>query len=511
VTAEHRAVRDPPAISAQSEPSKEFFMFRRALKAVGVSAAALAAGAGSLAIVVGTASTAGAATNIPNAIQPIGSVPAGTFDSGQPVDVVVSASAGSTAGFTAGSAIFILECAAPGGNDPVSTTQCDGNTGYAGGSITVNSDDSLDVTGGSAPSTLPYTMYALPDLVTLGENSSAGATCGLGSPNDCVLYIGEGGGGDTGMAKPHVFSQFFQIHPDSTDSGTSSPGNGALGTDAAPGAITTANNATFTKGVTSTFNIHATGYGPPTFTETGALPPGVHLTTTFTGLTSTGVLAGHPTQSGSFPIVITASNGIGTPTTQNFTLKVNAPPAITSPNSDTFTQGAAGTFTVTATGFPAPTFSEVGSLPGGVTLSSAGVLAGTPTATGSFPITITAQNGVSPNATQAFTLTVSPPAGFQITTSSLPPATIGMVYGPIPVETSGAATGATVKIKKLAPMPKGLKVKAGLIQGTPSTKLVPGTFSVQLSATEKYSTVVGKVKTKHVVIVTKTLSLQVNA
>ncbi len=41
-----------------------------------------------------------------------------------------------------------------------------------------------------------------------------------------------------------------------------------------------------------------------------------------------------------------------------------------------------------------------------MTLSTAGVLSGTPTQAGSFPIIITASNGVSPNATQNFTLTV---------------------------------------------------------------------------------------------------------
>ena len=48
-----------------------------------------------------------------------------------------------------------------------------------------------------------------------------------------------------------------------------------------------------------------------------------------------------------------------------------------------------------------------GALPGGVTLSSAGVLSGTPASgtVGSYPVTVTATNGISPAATQAFTLT----------------------------------------------------------------------------------------------------------
>ena len=84
------------------------------------------------------------------------------------------------------------------------------------------------------------------------------------------------------------------------------------------------------------------------------------------------------------------------------------PPTITSVNSAAFTLDAAGSFTVTATGSPSATFSETGALPTGVTFTSPGVLSGKPTQTGTFPITITASNSVSPDATQGFTLTIDP-------------------------------------------------------------------------------------------------------
>ena len=90
-------------------------------------------------------------------------------------------------------------------------------------------------------------------------------------------------------------------------------------------------------------------------------------------------------------------------------IEIDQPPAITSGNSATFTVGSAGTFTVTATGFPASTFSESGPLPSGVTLNTAtGALSGTPAtgSAGSYPLTITASNGITPNATQSFTLVV---------------------------------------------------------------------------------------------------------
>jgi Putative Ig domain/Concanavalin A-like lectin/glucanases superfamily len=83
-------------------------------------------------------------------------------------------------------------------------------------------------------------------------------------------------------------------------------------------------------------------------------------------------------------------------------------PTITSPSSTSFTQSSAGTFTVTATGTPPPTLSMTGTLPAGVTFTPAtGVLAGTPTASGTFPLVFTAANGTLPNAVQNFTLTVA--------------------------------------------------------------------------------------------------------
>jgi endonuclease/exonuclease/phosphatase family metal-dependent hydrolase len=85
-----------------------------------------------------------------------------------------------------------------------------------------------------------------------------------------------------------------------------------------------------------------------------------------------------------------------------------SPPVITSNASTTFTIGTFNTFQVTAVSSPTSTISYVGTLPSGVTLSPTGILSGTPAAgsAGSYSLTITASNGVVPNATQAFTLTV---------------------------------------------------------------------------------------------------------
>ncbi len=171
-------------------------------------------------------------------------------------------------------------------------------------------------------------------------------------------------------------------------------------------AITSSANTTFTTGTAGTFTVTATGFPAPTLSQTGTLPTGVTFNT------STGVLSGTPAAGtgGTYSLTITASNGVGTQASQSFTLTVNQAPAITSAGSTTFAVGAAGTFTVTATGFPAPTFTLTGALPGGVSFNNTtGVLSGTPAAgtSGSYPLTITASNNVGTDATQIFTLAVN--------------------------------------------------------------------------------------------------------
>ncbi|MDD4356722.1 MAG: Ig domain-containing protein [Smithellaceae bacterium] len=105
---------------------------------------------------------------------------------------------------------------------------------------------------------------------------------------------------------------------------------------------------------------------------------------------------------------ITGCTGDGTPAPDVWSIVVA--PSITSVNKATFTEGTGGTFTVIASGNPDPTFSLNGTLPTGVTFNTtSGILAGTPATgtAGTYPLIFTASNGISPNATQNFTLTVN--------------------------------------------------------------------------------------------------------
>jgi hypothetical protein len=170
---------------------------------------------------------------------------------------------------------------------------------------------------------------------------------------------------------------------------------------------------------------------------------------------------------------------------------------ITSADSATFTEGSSNSFTVKAAGTPTPTLTESGALPSGVTFSG-GVLSGDPTATGTFPITFTATNGIGNPATQAFTLTV--PAAFEITTTSLPAATIGTAYS----ATVTASGGTKPYVWKAKGLPKPLKINktTGVISGTPTSKDAAKTYSVAVTVTDK---------AKPKGTATKTLSLVLNA
>ena len=105
---------------------------------------------------------------------------------------------------------------------------------------------------------------------------------------------------------------------------------------------------------------------------------------------------------------VSSTNGGAGATSNTATLTVNQPPSIASANNVTFTLGATSSFTVKTTGFPVPAISESGALPAGVTFTDNGngtaTLGGIPTTGGTFNLTLTASNGVSPNATQSFTL-----------------------------------------------------------------------------------------------------------
>ena len=161
---------------------------------------------------------------------------------------------------------------------------------------------------------------------------------------------------------------------------------------------------------------------------------------------------------------------------------VLTPPFIASSDSASFPERMPDSFTVITYGAPTPSITESGVLPPGITFRDNGngtaTLAGTPpsTAIGSYPMGITASNGISPKVIQSFTLKV----GLHVVTTTLPSGTIGEPYSSTLTATGGTPPYVWVAAGALPP---GLQLNwAGVLSGTPSRE---GTFKFQVQVREE--------------------------
>lgn len=224
----------------------------------------------------------------------------------------------------------------------------------------------------------------------------------------------------------------------------------ATPTGTAP-SIISAGSVMFAAGTPSLFTVTATGDPLPSIALAGSLPAGI---TFAAGGNATATLSGTPSagSEGIYPLTFTASNGVGSPAVQNFTLTVlpAGTPIFTSANAATFTVSAVGSFTVLTTADPVATLTMTGSLPSGVTFVANGdgtaTLAGSPNVgtEGTYPLTFTADNGVGV-AAQTFTLTVDPIAGGAPTFTSGNTATFAIgVAGSFSVTTTAFPVASTI-------------------------------------------------------------------
>ena len=167
---------------------------------------------------------------------------------------------------------------------------------------------------------------------------------------------------------------------------------------------------TATVGAAYTYTFTATGNPASHFTvSSGSLPAGLGLNTT------TGLLSGTPNTAGQATFTVNATNGVSPDAvTDSITITVNpaqAAPVFTAATPPTkMSTRTFSTYTFAATGSPAPTFRvSSGALPAGLRLNTTtGVLSGTPTTAGQATFTVTATNGVSPDAvTSGITIKVN--------------------------------------------------------------------------------------------------------
>ena len=148
------------------------------------------------------------------------------------------------------------------------------------------------------------------------------------------------------------------------------------------------------------------GTEPSGFVVTaGALPPGVTLS-------ATGLLSGTPTAAGNFTFTVIATDANGCTASATYTLAVCSPVAISPPSLPFGAVSVAYIANLSATGGTPPhSFTASGEVPPGLTLSSSGTLAGTPTLSGGFTFTVTATDagGCAGSRTYTIGVTEAPP------------------------------------------------------------------------------------------------------
>jgi VCBS repeat-containing protein len=247
-----------------------------------------------------------------------------------------------------------------------------------------------------------------------------------------------------------------------------------------PPAITSANSTTFTRNQAGTFTVTTSGFPPPALSETGALPAGLNFVDNANG---TATLSGTPTAAGGvYSIVVNATNGVGPVVQQTLTITINEAPTITSANSLALQAGVSNPFTVTTSGFPAPSLGETGALPTGVTFVDNGngtaTIGGTAAqgSGGTYTLTITATN-VAGSAPQTFTITVC--NNITVTAPGVTTATANSFFSQTFTQT-GAVGSPTFTTSST--LPAGITLAAnGTLSGTATA---PGSFPVVVTVTD---------------------------
>jgi hypothetical protein len=254
-----------------------------------------------------------------------------------------------------------------------------------GGTQGTNYSLSLLAHGGNAPYTWAVTGGNLPPGITLASNGSmTGAPTQAGTYSFTVTVTDESGNTVTVTFTLAIAASFSITTPSPLTTGA--------------------------VGVAYSAQINVTPTTPPySFSiSSGALPPGLSLS-------ASGALSGTPTAANTYTFTITASDGANHTASQSYTLVIGPAPITISPATlPAGTLGTAYSQQLTATGGAGQyTFSiSIGALPGGLTLSSSGLLSGTPTVNGAFnfEVGVTAiSRAGSVAVTQPYQLTINAP------------------------------------------------------------------------------------------------------
>jgi uncharacterized protein YhjY with autotransporter beta-barrel domain len=318
----------------------------------------------------------------------------------------------------------------------------------------------ITASGGVGPLTLGVTAGSLPPGLTLDNGVISGAPTATGTYNFTITATDSSGNAYTGAAAYSIAVSAPAI-------------------DFSPPSLT---NATVGQAYSQTVTTSG-GTAPYTFSlDSGALPAGLDLSTA-------GAITGTPTQGGSFPITIRATDSTSGGTysaTQSYTLTVMSPSiALGAGPLAGGTVGVAYSETLSASGGTAGYSYQVtaGSLPPGLTVSTGGVISGTSTGGGTYNFTVTATDsstGTGPyTGSSAYSIVMGAPA-IIVGPPSISNAQIGVAYSQT-MTTSGGTAGYTYGL--IGALPAGLSLNpiTGAITGVPTQA---GSFSFDITSTD---------------------------
>ncbi len=318
---------------------------------------------------------------------------------------------------------------------------------------------SFAASGGTAPYTYSLTSGSIPAGLAL---SSTGVLSGTPTAAGTFNFTVKATDSSTGTGAPFSATQSYSLTVNAP-SITVTPSTLPAGTGG------TSYNQTLTA---------SGGSGSYTYSlSAGALPPGI-------GLSSSGVVSGTPTTAGTYNFTVSATDAHGFTGSQAYTYTVNAPTISVSPATlPTGTGGVVYSQTLSASGGNGGyTYSlSAGALPAGIALSSAGVVSGTPTTTGTYNFTVRVTDGFSFTGSQAYTVTVQAPT-ITVTPAALPAGTGGAAYSQT-LTASGGNGGYTYSLSAGA-LPPGIALSsAGVVSGTPTTA---GNFNFTVKVTDGF-------------------------